>query len=110
MYPRRLIWTKYLEYDYLSISDLDFIRNNFNLLNYSGEYVPEFVSKVLKHLELHGTLKEGIYRVPGAKLEVDRLKARFYLRQGLKSYYRNQVWFWTTYRFLFKNKVLKHSK
>ena len=40
----------------------------------TGEWVPEFVTKVLGYLELHGTMKEGIYRVPGAKLEVDRLK------------------------------------
>ena len=38
--------------------------------------MPEFVSKVLHHLELYGTMKEGIYRVPGAKLEVDRLKKK----------------------------------
>lgn len=42
----------------------------------TGEWVPEFVTKVLGYLELHGTMKEGIYRVPGAKLEVDRLKAK----------------------------------
>ena len=41
-----------------------------------GENIPDFITKILHHLELYGTMKEGIYRVPGAKLEVDRLKSK----------------------------------
>ena len=48
------------------------IFNNY----FSGENIPDFITKILHHLELYGTMKEGIYRVPGAKLEVDRLKSK----------------------------------
>ena len=40
-----------------------------------GENTPVFVIKVLQHLELHGILKQGIYRVSGAKIEENRLKS-----------------------------------
>ena len=40
----------------------------------TGAHTPEFVLKVLMHLELHGILKEGLYRVSGAKIEENGLK------------------------------------
>lgn len=40
-----------------------------------GTNTPEFVTKILQYLELNGILKQGLYRVSGAKIEENRLKA-----------------------------------
>lgn len=38
------------------------------------QHTPEFVIKILQYLELNGILKQGLYRVSGAKIEENRLK------------------------------------
>jgi len=40
-----------------------------------GQDTPEFVIKVLSYLELNGILKQGLYRVSGAKVEEKKLES-----------------------------------
>ncbi|XP_058265862.1 rho GTPase-activating protein 4a isoform X2 [Hemibagrus wyckioides] len=59
------------------ISQKPFSRDMLSYIQDSGEPVPLVVESCIRFINLHGLHHEGIFRVPGSQLEVNRLRDLF---------------------------------